>query len=126
MVVVGASETVLAIDFGDVVICGRLCTLWFGLFRLVCETLAAASMFVIFEPLRELTPFFLSLPDKSPTKFVDPLGLSDPLCKLSDEVPSLFVEKISLILVPGEMARPSRDGLLLEDLSCDSEPSVAA
>ena len=126
-VVVGASDTVLAIDLGDVAICGMLCRLWFGLFRLVCDTPAAASISEGFEPFLMLTLFF-ALEDPAPSASPVPFGFSKFCSGVSKAFLSFCepVVNMSLMRVPGEIPRPSLEGLLLEDLSCDSGPKVAA
>ena len=128
IVVVGASETVLAIDLGDVAICGMLCRLWFGLLRLVCDTPAAASISEGLEPFFKLTLFFFSLEDPAPSESPVPFGASELFSGVSNDLLSFCepVVNISLMRVPGEMPRPSLEGLLLEDLSCDSGPKVVA
>jgi len=58
-----------------------------------------------------------------------PLGFSESRSGLSEELPLFFCEpgvNISLMRLPGEIPRPSLEGLLLDDLSCVAEPSVAA
>ena len=81
------------------------------------------------EPFRKLMLFLFSLLNIEPKPFVVPFDVIESRSGLSVELASFLrdpVEKTSLIRVPGDIPRPSLEGLLLGELSPWSAPSVAA
>ena len=126
----GASLDELARDLGDeVMMVGMLCMLWFGLLRLCCEYDAAELMSEGLAPFRKLMLFLFSLLNIALKPLTVPFDVDKSRSGLAPGLVSFFrdpVENTSLIFVPGEIPRPSRERLLLEDLPACSAPNVAA
>lgn len=96
---------------------------------LFTDDFAVASISAGLVPFRAVMLFLFSLLNITPSAFTVPFDLSESRSGLSEELLSFFwdpVEKMSLMRVPGDMPRLSLEGLLLELLSCDSAPRVAA